>query len=187
MAARRIAVVAELRNRVEKNLSTTLVDTDCVSVCIAAAFPRDRDEILGFLLNSALSKRASNSADALALQEGEWAALFGKGSVLLRESTLLSMTNEPEFKEHAASLSDALRCSLTESVSKAAWQKASCKLSCYVSLYTDSSEEWVSHVIGGLVKADTRRLDDVRCGIEDSETDHMLLSRAVNALASCVA
>jgi hypothetical protein len=37
------------------------------------------------------------------------------------------------------------------------------------------------------VRADTRRLDDVRCNIEDSETDHMLLSRAVIALASCVA
>lgn len=176
----------ELRKRVETNLSTTLGDTDCVSVCIAATFPRDRDEILGFLLNPTLCKTASRCADKLALTEAEWVSLFGKGSAPLKESTLLCVTSEPDFSEHTSSISDALRCSLTESVSKAAWKRASCRLSCYVALYTDNSDEWIAHVLGGLVKADTRRLDDVRCNLEDDDTDHMLLSRSVMALASCV-
>lgn len=186
MAAQRLATVSKLIKRVEEHLSTTLGSTDCVAVCVASSFPRDREELLEFLLSPVLSKAALVHADELALKEDEWSALFGKDSALVRESSVLAVTNDIDFKKHTDALSDALRCSLTESASRAAWQRPSCRLSCYIALYTDSSEEWMAHVLGGLVKADTRRLDDVRCSIEDNETDHMLLSRSVIALASCV-
>jgi hypothetical protein len=186
MNAQRAAVVSAMRDRVEKHLTSTLSDADCVAVCIAAGFPRDRDDVFGVILNNSLCKAVSSRADSLAVLPEEWATLFGKESTFTKEAPLSRIVTDDKFKELIGSISDALRCSLTEAGAKAAWQRAPSRLSCYLALHTDCTEELVSHVLGGLVRADTRRLDDVRSTVEDEATDCMLLSMSVIALANCV-
>lgn len=186
MNAQRAAVVSAMRDRVEKNLTSTLSDADSVAVCIAAGFSRDRDEVFGVILNNNLCKVVASCADSLVVLPEEWAALFGKDCTFTKESSLTKVLTDDKFKALTGSISDALRCSLTEAGAKAAWQRATSRLSCYLALHTDCTEELVSHVLGGLVRADTRRLDEVRSTVEDQATDCMLLSMSVIALANCV-
>ena len=186
MNPERSLVVSQLKSRVLRNLSNTIEDRDCVALCIAASLPRDREELFGFLLSNKLCRVAMKSAEELSIKEEEWVKLFGKDAVFTTEAHASGVVKESGLSGHLDSISGALRCSLTEPLSKASWQKATSKLSCFVALYTDSSEEFISHVLGGLVRADTRRLDDVRCSVEDEETDHMLLCKGVLALAASV-
>lgn len=186
MNAQRVAIVSAMRGRVEKHLTSTLSDADCVAVCIAASFPRDRDDVFGVILNNHLCKAVSSCADSLAILPEEWSTLFGKDSTFTKETPLSKVMAEDKFKATSDSISNALRCSLTEAGAKAAWQRAPSRLSCYLALHTECTEELVSHVLGGLVRADTRRLDDVRSTAEDEATDCMLLSMSVIALANCV-
>ena len=57
---------------------------------------------------------------------------------------------------------------------------------CLVALYTDSTEEIISAVLGGLVKADARRLDDVRSDVEDSDTEHVGLCQMIMSLSASI-
>lgn len=179
-------VVCQLKSRVLKNLANNIKDRDCVALCIAASLPRDRDDLFGFLLSNNLCRVAMACADELSIKEDEWTKLFGRDAVFTTEFHACGILKEYGFSSHLDAISSALRCSLTEPVSNVSWQKATSKLSCFVALYTNSSEEFISHVLGGLVRADTRRLDDIRCNIEDEETDHMLLCKAVLALSASV-
>ena len=180
-------VISQLKKRILDNISKNIDDRDCVALCISAALPRDRDEIFGFLLSGNLSRIAMKCANDLSIKEDEWAALFGRDACLTTESHASGLLKEePGFADYLDAISGALRCSLTEPISHASWQKATSRLSCFIALHTDSSEEFVSHVLGGLVRADTRRLDDVRCSVEDNESDHMLLCKGVLALASSI-
>lgn len=186
MNAPRAAIVSAMRVRVTKHLTSTLSDADCVAVCIASRFIRDRDEVFSVLLNNNLCKLVSPCADNLAILPQEWAILFGQNSSFTTETPLSKVIANESFKTAIESMSNALRCSLTEAGAKAAWERAPSRLGCYLALYTDHTEEFVAKVLGGLVRADTRRLDDVRSTLEDEATDWMLLSMSVIALANCV-
>ena len=88
--------------------------------------------------------------------------------------------------KQSSNIENALRCSLVEMSAQRAWKRPISKISCFVALHTESAEELIGCVLGGLVKADVRRLDDVRSEVEDATTDCMLLTRSVLALASSV-
>ena len=182
----RANVVSGMRGRVEKYLTSTLSDADCVSVCIAAKFPRDRNELFGVILNNYLRKQVSSCADDLAIRSDEWATLFGKDALFVTEKPLHKVLLDTNLSKIIDSIQDALRCSLTEQGAKSAWEKKTSRVSCFLALYSDCTEELVSLVLGGLVRADTRRIDDVRSTTEDEDTDHMLLCTCIISIANCV-
>jgi len=186
MNAERSAIVAEMKRRVGAHISNTIEEKDCVAVCLAASLQRDREELFGVLLNNNLSRVAMKCADSLSIKESEWSKLFGKSATFTNESKVATLTKDTAFAPHAEALESALRCSLLEPASKMAWKSAVARVSSYVALYTESSEELISHVLGGLVRADMRRLDDVRSNVEDTPTDHMLLCQALLALSHSV-
>ena len=186
MTSSRASVVAKLKSRVADNLCSTIVEKDAVALCIAAALPREREELLGFLLNDKLCRVAISCADTLSINSTEWKELFGKDRGAISESHAVSVLKESAFAERLDSLGNALRCSLDEHDLNAQWKRATSKLSCIVALHTDSVEDFVSYVLGGIVRGDVRRLDDVRCSVEEEDTDTLLLCKGILALAACV-
>jgi len=186
MNAARVTAVSAIKERVEKLVSSNIKDSDCVALALASTFPRDRDEVFGMLLSNSVCKTALKHADELAMTQAEWNLLFGKEGSFVSEGSARPVASDRDFEPYAVSIAGALRCSLTEVASKEQWQRATSKLSCYVAMHTDYAEDWIASVLGGIVKADTRRLDDVRSSIEDNDTDCMLLSKTVLAMAQCV-
>ena len=148
---------------------------------------KNQDDILSFILNPNLAKIAINNVNKLALTNTDWAELFSKDVINTQETKLMNdVVNNPEFIRVTNMLQNALRCSLMEESCKIAWAKKYCALSCYVALHTNNSQEWISNSIGDIVKADTRRLEDVRFEIEEESTNYMLLINAIIALSRCV-
>jgi len=182
----RINVVSQIKWRVTGCVSSSINDLDCIALALAASFPHDQDEIFGVLLSNSVCNTALENANRLAITQAEWDVLFGKEGSFVSEEHAKLVVLDKDFEPYSVSIEAALRCSLTEQVAKKQWQRYTSRLSCYAALHTDVAEEWIGSVLGGIVKADTRRLDDVRSSIEDTDTDCMLLSRAVIALAQCV-
>lgn len=162
-------------------------DTDAVAVALSAAMDRDDEDVFGVLLNAQHSKKASTLKTKLAITDDEFCLLFGHTSVILRSEKLISTSEDPVFKQHESSILEALRCSLEEHDSKKAWNRAGTRLACYYALHTDNTDERIAMCLGGFVRADSRRIDDVRSCVEDDGADTLLLCRTLISLAEAVA
>ena len=185
MSEARQHALSSIRQRVCDTLTVTLPDADCLAVSLACSAVRDREEVLGVLLSNFHLKAAVRNMETLAISDKEWEILFGAGVALL-EGSVSDISKNKDFGAIIADLQGALRCSLIEYTAKDRWSWSSTKVACYVALHAEAAEERVAYCLGGLVSADSRRLDDVRSVIEDQGADYLLLSQSVISLAKAV-
>lgn len=183
---KRTDVIDGIRNRVCTTMGFTLTAHEAVAVSLAATAPRDREAVFGMLLNNIQAKIAARSPDSVSPTDAEWEFIFGKTAMTIRDGGLASFAKEATFSEYHQQLEAALRCSLMEAQSKVAWGKPLIKAACYLALHSDDTESRVAACLGGIVRADSRRLDDVRSTIEDGDVDHMLLSKVVLSIAKSI-
>lgn len=183
---KRTDVIEAIRNRVCAAMGFTLTSHEAVAVSLAATAPRDREAVFGMLLNNMQAKIAARSPDSVAPTDTEWEFIFGKADMTVRDGGLGNFTNETTFSEYHKQLEAALRCSLVEEQSKVAWAKPLTKAACYLALHSEDTESRVAACLGGIVRADSRRLDDVRSTVEDGEVDHMLLAKVVLSIATSI-
>ena len=179
-------VVREVHARVCGGIGATVSDAEAVTVSLASSVVRDCEELLGVLLNGIHAKRALAAVERITIQDSEWETLFGKDCVPSNDGGMAEIAACSEFSKLSDALEAAVRCSLVEQQSRNAWSRPIARLGCYVALHTEAAEDRVSRCLGGLVRADSRRLDDVRSGIEDEGTNHMLLSRILIAMGKAV-
>lgn len=180
-------VVESIARRVCGVLGRDVAARECVSVALACNAVRDREETLGFLFNRRDSAELIEHADALSLREDEWETLFGQEAVVLRTDGFDSVLKNKAFETSHAALQDALRCTLVERACAEAWRKQLCKVAAVFALHTGSGEERVTACLGGFVRGDLRRLDDLICDVDENGADVMLLCESVQALAAAVA
>lgn len=178
--------VLALRRRVDELVSVNVSDRDALSVCVACSFPRDREYVMGLLLNERQSALALGNAERLAVSVDEYSALFGSNSHASGDAAMGVVAASPKLAAACTSLHSALKCSLSEDGAAACWRRSCSRAVCLVALYTDSTEEIISAVLGGLVKADARRLDDVRSDVEDSDTEHVGLCQMIMSLSASI-
>jgi hypothetical protein len=183
----RAEIVEAVSERVNAALGSTLSGHECLAVAIAAACPRDRAGVLGLLATPAQLRRLEGREDAVKLHRAEWSALFGRGAPGASEGGVAAVLAEPHVQGLLRSLEDSLRCSLLERDAKAAWYLPLARLSCYLSLHTEEAEELVAACLGGVVRSDSRRFDDVRSSVEEAGGDELVLTRAAIALSKAVA
>lgn len=186
MNAGRESAIQEVRSRVRDALGTRLGSQECLAVALAASCARDRDAVLGFLLSTAAHRSVTRHLDSVALSKAEWQTFFGSKNMLPSTAALADVCKDPSFPEQERQLASALRCSLVEAVSREKWKTTASRVACYVALHSENAEEHISACLDGLVKSDSRRLDEVRSLLEDEGADEMLLSKAVLALSECV-
>ncbi len=182
----RTDVLEGIRSRVCTAMGFTLTAQEAIAVSLAATAPRDREAIFGMLLNNIQARVALKSPDSVALTDTEWEFIFGRTASTVRDGGLASFLKDKTFSECHQQLEGALRCSLVEAQSKVAWAKPLTKAACYLALHSEDTEARISACLGGIVRADSRRLDDVRSSIEDGEVDHMLLAKVVLSVAKSI-
>lgn len=182
----RVEISKKLVERANKLASSNLSDLDSVALCLACLLPKDRNEIAGFMFSSQHTRSIKAHAEEIAISNGEFCDLFGKCSHLLSSDQIHAVVETREASAILKELEICLQCSLIEKTAKAAWARESTKLACIIGMHTDDAEEIISSLLGGLVRADLRRLDDMRCNIEDSDSDTLMLVKAVTALATTV-
>ncbi len=178
----RQVVVQGIRNRVAKVAGNWLSDSECVQIAIACACS-DALDVLGVLFARHVTSQIAGQIRELAITGEEWAALFAHDVSHTRTQESSTAAGATMFKGECGKLSQALRSTIVETVQKAAWQRPVTRLAIYVGMHFENHEDAVASVIGGLVRSDLRRLEDLRAEMEDRGVETMDLAQMVVALS----
>lgn len=195
-AAAVLEVLQSVRERTRQHVAVTLSDVDALTIAITAGMV-EAAALLEYSQERTVRTDAIVAASRLALTDTEFVALFGTpdpAALRVRSSTgehqrrFAAYEALPEAKELQLRLESALATTLLEGAQRAAWRASPViRVATQVALCraTDASA-CVSSVVGGMVLADTRRLDDLKNSVEDAGLDIMVVTQAVSALASSV-
>lgn len=183
-AATKAEVLAQVRARINEALGHKLSDREALQVAIAAGF-RDNSDLLGFLLPSHVRRRAQQNHETFRINPDEWNNLFGcDAGPLLRDAGVGTIVNSREFDKISARLENALRHTIAEKEQSERWSKAPARLTSFIALHLDNPDTALRSVLGNVVKADARRLDDLQNELDDAGAEVILLSQSLNALCA---
>lgn len=181
----RQAAVAGIKTRVTEHVGSWLGDAEAVQVGLACA-TREPGELLDYVASKEAARRAKGNAGTLAITPPELTALFGSSATPAKGAPIDAVVATPGFRAEEAKLAAALRCTVAESGPSAAWARPCCRLACHYAMHMQRHEEALHIALGGLVRADSRRLDDVRADVEDEGPDLMLLAMSIVGLSESV-
>tara|TARA_Y100000389_G_scaffold15717_2_gene13932 strand:+ start:1593 stop:2135 length:543 start_codon:yes stop_codon:yes gene_type:complete len=172
--------LAAIRQRVTASVGSWLRDYDCAQIALACAVT-DGKELLNFLFNPHTAEAAWALRGKLAVSTEEWATLFGA-----RANRSVSIAVAGELKQDVDRLEAALRCTVGEAGPGSAWARDASKVAAYLAMHLDQHEELVGVTLGGVVRADWRRVEDYRADLEERGLQTLMLSDVVGALAQSV-
>lgn len=178
---RQIAVQS-IRTRIAPVAGTWLSDSECVQVALACAC-RGAKELLGVLFTRNVTKKIECSIETLAITDAEWKMLYASETTHTRTNETNAVANSIHFKEEALKLSNALRSTIGESAQKTSWTRPVARVSIYVGMHFANYEDAVSTALGGLVRSDNRRLEDLCAEMEDRGVQVMELAMMISALS----
>jgi len=188
-----VEVLGDVRVRTQQHVAVRLNDSDALAVGVMSASV-EPVELLEYAFDGAVRRDALEARAQLALSTPEFGALFGargdgQASTLCAypSKKLAALDASPTGVATRARLEEALVCTLVEAAPASIWQKhPGVRLAAAVALHRDEdATEALSAVLGGLVAADSRRVDDLKTSIEDAGIDLIYVSEAVSALGEC--
>jgi hypothetical protein len=185
LSQRRIQTVSQIKSRVAQHLGSWLADHEAVSIAIAAA-TRVAEELLQYMVNPIVAKKAVEQAKALAITANEWDALFGSEARPLRTSSLEPLNRDSAFAQAALDVGDALKTTIEETEQRRFWSRPMTQAACSIAVHIENHEIYVSSCLGNIVRSDLRRLEDLTCKLEDESPDAMLIGTTLVALSKCV-
>lgn len=180
---RRLATVQLLRQRGETAGLSWMGDRELLQLCLACRV-QSHDELLCYLFNREIARSGKANASRLAVQDAEFAALFGAEAAPAKSNTCARAVQgaAPQL----ARIERALACTLAEPLPKSAWTRAASRAACLFAMQVDAHEELLHIVLGGANRADTRRLEELRSTIEDTECEVVEVAAAIVGLSETV-
>jgi hypothetical protein len=189
-----VEVVGAIRARTHERVAVKLNDASGLAVSIASGSVEPK-ELLEFAFDGTVRRDALEARADLALSGDEFASLFGAkedGSA----SSLCTFASKKIAEVDASSSASSMRkriegalvCTLNEAAPAAIWKRhPGVRLAAVVALHRqDDATEALSAVLGGVVSADRRRVEDLKIGIEDEGVDLIFASDAIQALSESV-
>jgi len=184
-ATARAAIIVAVRERVNSTVAGRLNDREAIQVALAAAL-RDPEDVIGFLLPGHLARLANNSRDKFKMDHLEWNALFGNGAQAVRDGGMARIVASAEFEPQLARLSNTLKMTIGEKDQAVVWARTWSKVLCYVAMHLDVADEALLGVLGTIIKADNRRIEELHNSIDDDEAEVLLISKCIVALSECI-
>ena len=190
-----LEVLQAVRARVRQHVSVALYDADALSIALSCGMT-EATALLEYGYDRSVRADAIANAKHLALTDDEYVILFGTPDAaapktrLGGEQKFEAYESVPEAKTMRNKLEHALSTTLAEPAQRSAWQRSACiRTASAVALGRASDvTACVSATVGGLVRADTRRLDDLRSSLQDDHgIDVLVMAQAIGALASVFA
>jgi len=182
-ATARAAVLVALKGRVNTHVSGRLGDLECVQLAIAASM-RDPDDVVGFLIPAHLAKLASTARDNFKISKDEWSALFGQGTQSIRDGGISNIVASSEFAEYAKSLSNALKMTIGEKEQAVAWASTRTRLLSLIAMHLEFADEALIAVLGTVIKADNRRIEEFYNNLDDDGPEVLLIVRCLATLSA---
>jgi hypothetical protein len=194
MAARDAAileVLQQVRTRTRAHVSVSVSDATALGIALSCSIT-DHQSLIEFSYDKGVRFEVADAADKLALTDAEFAVLFGVADAprsSRADGQLRAFEQLPEAQEMKTMLANALTTTLLESGPQTVWKVSpSLRVAAVVALCRRHDvEACLSAVLGGIVSADSRRLEDLRSGVEDEGIDVLMLNQAITALAATVA
>tara|TARA_B110001452_G_scaffold59390_2_gene46187 strand:- start:15350 stop:15943 length:594 start_codon:yes stop_codon:yes gene_type:complete len=185
---RRGDALSEIRTRVASLVGGWLKDEECVQLVLACGM-RAWEELVPYLFaRKVLVSVKQEGVDRIAVTPEEWDLMFGTAAsptkVLVPELT--KMMQDETMKTSLADISSTLRCTLHEPAQETAWTKPWVQTIVFAGIHMREDEQFVNVALGNLVRADSRRLEDLRSRTDELDVKTMLLSQAITVLATTV-
>lgn len=191
-----VDVMADLRTRVRKDVSVALSDRDALTIALMCGTTEARG-LLEYAQEGTVKHDSLTSMPRLALSDDAFVALFGTFDPLAASRLQRGATQKPlmdferldETRRMRARLEAALVTTLAESAQLAAWKASPrIRVAAQIALCREGDPiRCLDAVVGGMVLADQRRVDDLKTAVEEDSIDLMIMSQAIVALAGTVA
>lgn len=200
-AAVALEVLGSVRERTRAHVSVALHDVDALTIAITCGSVEAR-ALLEYAQEGTVRSDALGAMDRLALSDAEFEALFGTADPAqqqhhqqrarlagARAERLVAYEALSEARAMRARMEAALSTTLGETAQRAAWHGSpALRVAAEVALCRASdASRCLAAVVGGMVRADERRVDDLKTGVEDAGLDIMVVAQAIAALAASVA
>lgn len=182
-ATARAQVIVALRTRVNTHVAALLSEREALQLAMAAAM-RDPDEVFGFLLPLHLAKIAVKRRDDVMMTANEWKVLFGIGTQPVRDGGVATIVNSSEFSQKIELLSSALRQTISEKDSKSVFARLWPKLLCFFAMHLEMADQALLSVLGTVISADKRRIEELQNSIDDDGVEVVLISKILIALST---
>lgn len=184
-ATQRQQAVVDIRSRTTQLLGSWVKDVDGVQIAMACA-TRAPTELLDFMLNAQHAKEAKKQIKTLAISQFEWAALFGAEARLTKAEEIGAKLGSVDKLQGMQGLASALRCTIAEKAQGRSWARAWTKAACLMAVHMEAHEETLALCLGNVVRADLRRLEDLRCEMDENGVGVMNVAQVLEALARSV-
>ena len=182
---RRTEVLGPLKARVATAIGARLDDRILLQLALACAM-REPDELVEFLAPRHITSQVLKNRLAVAITSDEWMALFGYDVAPLRDGGVTSVVQCEDFRTEANLLGEAMKCTVAEQEQGERWKRAWVRALCYVAVHFEKSDEAVTTTLGMLVRADARRMEDMRETLDDQGVETVLMTKVLKALSESV-
>lgn len=180
-----VSEVAErIRVRIAGGVSRCIAKQEALLIGLCASCHSAQD-LVDFLLDRNLARELSLlKLSEIAITAREFDALFAGFRPMCVEPAVQALRGEA-LKSFVTQFQKQLECTLIESDQKAVWSLPQVRVLVYFALHTEmDTEERVACALGGVVRADLRRLEDLRASLE-SENDVYSVAASIRALVDC--
>lgn len=175
-------VARRIRERVGSGISRGMTDFESLTIGLAASCG-NAPELFEYLLDRQLAKELNllKAAD-VAVTLPEFQTLFSSFRPL-RADYVAAVANDCAFQLFVKNLQTQLQCTITERDQRAAWSIPAIRVLAYVAIHADvDTEDRMSCALGGVVRADLRRLEDLRASVEGEAMDVMSVGSSISSL-----
>jgi len=182
-------VMARVRERVGRYISTPVSDADALNLCLSCATV-ESDALLELSHDRIVCSEAMINASKLALLPEEFDTLLCDATMTgpRRKALALALRDleeDDECKRRHGAIEAALPLTMTEAVQRQRWQE-SARVRMRVSLAVLRKEghiECLETALGGVLQSDHRLVEDLRAATEEEGIDIISVASAIGAVS----
>jgi hypothetical protein len=182
---RRAEVLRPLRDRVCKVAGSRLEERLALQLSIACAM-RESGDLVEFIAPRHVAAAVLERCGELAMTPEEWGGVFGHHLVPLREGGVAEAVRSSEFVSEIEALGEALRCTVSEPEQGSRYARAWGRALCYVGMHLSESDLALESVLGNVVRADGRRIEEMRERLDTDGSNTILIAKIIQALSDSV-
>lgn len=179
-------VADSIRSRIGPQPTRMLSDAEVLKIGLAASCGIPR-EVVQFVVDRQLAKEinALNTRN-VALTSDEFKTLVFNLQPLQHDQ-IASLIKGEIMTEFITRFERQMVCTISEQAQHDAWRLPHVKVLTYVALHSeDATEERVECCLGGMVRSDIRRLEDLRSMYDGDSADIYTLGSSIEALVGAM-
>lgn len=182
---RRAETLAPIRTRVHSVLSSRCDDQTALIIALVSAM-REGEDVVHFMFPRHMAIPAHTHRVALAITEEEWEVVFGRESTPLKEVDVNTIVASTECTRSMTLVNEALRCTISEQEQSRLWARPWTRALCLLAMHMENPHGVIELALGNIVRADHRRLEELRESLDDNGIETMLMSKLIMALVNSV-